>query len=47
MALPYTTPVGGSRAAPPKPGPKEGPFPISSWRQPTGGVRSDPAARPR
>lgn len=44
VALPYTTPVGGTRVPTPKPGPKQGPSPMSSWRQPMGGVRPAPTA---
>ncbi len=40
MALPYSTPKGGTRVPAPKPAPKLGPAPMSTWRQPTGGVRS-------
>lgn len=47
MTLPYTTPTGGTRAPTPKPGPSQGPAPISSWRQPPGGVRIDPTAPTR
>lgn len=44
MSLPYRTPVGGTRAPTPKPGPTQGPAPIGTWRQPVGGVREDPTA---
>lgn len=44
MSLPYTNPIGGTRAPGPKPAPAHGPAPMSSWRQPTGGVRRDPTA---
>ena len=47
MTLPYTTPVGGTRAPTAKPGPSQGPAPISTWRQPVGGVRQDPTAPTR
>lgn len=47
MALPYTNPVGGTRAPTPKPGPTHGPAPRTSWRQPSGGVRVDPTAPKR
>ena len=39
MALPYTTPTGGTRAPTPKPQPKLGPATMTSWRQPIGGIR--------
>jgi hypothetical protein len=38
--MPYTAPKGGTRAPSPKPSPKLGRVPRSSWRQPTGGVRA-------
>jgi hypothetical protein len=44
VSLPYTNPVGGTRAPTPKPGPKLGPSPMASWRQPVGGVKKDPTA---
>jgi hypothetical protein len=47
VSLPYTTPVGGTRAPTPKPGPSQGPAPIHAWRQPVGGVREDPTAPKR
>lgn len=39
MTLPYSTPKGGTRAPTPKPAPKLGPAPMTTWRQPVGGVR--------
>ena len=42
MSLPYTPPVGGSRAPTDKPGPKHGPVPAYTFRQPVGGVRPAP-----
>lgn len=47
MALPYTTPTGGSRAPTPRPEPAPGPAPITSWRQPTGGIRPEQSSPPR
>ena len=44
MALPYTPPLGGSRLPVEKPGPKHGPAPMHTYRQPVGGVR--PPAKP-
>lgn len=40
MALPYTTPTGGSRTSAPKPAPTPGRIPMHAWRQPVGGVRT-------
>jgi hypothetical protein len=36
----FKTPTGGTKAPTPKPAPRHGPAPMSSWRQPVGGVRS-------
>jgi hypothetical protein len=44
VALPYSTPTGGTRVPTPKPEPKLGPAPIHTWRQPVGGVRPGTSA---
>jgi hypothetical protein len=46
MSLLYTTPVGGTRAPTPKPGPTHIRIPILAWRQPTGGVRGSHPPKP-
>jgi hypothetical protein len=41
--MPYTNPRGGSRLPTPRPAAPVGRIPMSSWRQPVGGLRSTAA----